>query len=332
MAEENIKNEVSEDTSDLPEEKEQETSESAGAVESSESTESVQATKAKGTSTVSSSEITSLQEKLNEKTSQLVRLAADFDNFKKRQRRDSQMQVQNFAEKLMKSLLPVLDSMDRAKENINDGEDIEHLREGFLHIYNLFHRALAESGVTAIDAVGEQFDPRYHEALMHHPEEGAAPGSVTVELQKGWIMGERVLRAARVGVAPDDPHPSEESASEDDSDVIEGEARIIEDGAFAKDCNCDESDCTCDGAAPSECTDENDESCSQSEEMEDVASHTDEDDDDSSHGDGETTDESSDSDDESAGEDISDDSDNDIADEDSAQSPDGHETSSKRND
>ena len=145
-----------------------------------------------------------LKEKLNEKSSQLMRLAADFDNFKKRQRKNTELQVQNFAEKLMKGLLPVLDSMDRAKESLQD-EDIEHLREGFVQIHDLFHHALSEAGVSSMDVLGEQFDPRYHEALMHHPAEGAEPGTITVELQKGWAMGERILRAARVGVAPDAP-------------------------------------------------------------------------------------------------------------------------------
>lgn len=194
-----------------------------------------------GASTVSSSELSSLKEKLNAKSGQLLRLAADFDNFKKRQRRDTQLQVQNFAEKLMKGLLPALDSMDRAKETVDDGEDIEHLREGFMQIFNLFHKALSDAGVTSMDVLGHPFDPRFHEALMHHPSEGIEPGSITVELQKGWIMGDRVLRAARVGVAPDapsEPEPVEEcDAPEEEIEVQVVEEQIETSEEVAEDVN-----------------------------------------------------------------------------------------------
>jgi molecular chaperone GrpE len=199
-----------------------------------------------GASKVSSRELPSLKEKLNEKSAQLLRLAADFDNFKKRQRKDTQLQVQNFAEKLMKGLLPVLDSMDRAKETVDEGEDIEHLREGFIQIFNLFHKALKDSGVTSMEVLGHPFDPRFHEALMHHPAEGVEPGSVTVELQKGWMMGDRVIRAARVGVAPDAPSIPE--PAEDPSDEAVGDPEDFdENGESVETDDCCDGGC-CDGA------------------------------------------------------------------------------------
>jgi len=227
-----------------------------------------------GTSKVSSKELSSLKEKLDTKTAQLLRLAADFDNFKKRQRRDTQLQVQNFAEKLMKGLLPVLDSMDRAKETVDDGEDNEHLREGFVQLFNQFHKAHGDAGVNCMDVLGQPFDPRYHEALMHHPSEGVEPGCITVELQKGWIMGERVLRAARVGVAPDAPaevvppeadelqpeleievegdvcddEPILDSVEPESVDVDEETVDVDETENSDKEENCDGAEGDCDGA------------------------------------------------------------------------------------
>jgi len=158
------------------------------------------------------------REKLRVKTDQLVRLAADFDNFKKRSRRDLEREQASFAERLFRKLLPTLDSMDRAKQSVEDGDDLEHLRDGLTQIHSLFWAALAEVGVTPMDCVGQPFDPRFHEALMHHPSPGAAPNSITVELQKGWVLGDRVLRAARVGVAPDTPAATDDTPEEPAAD------------------------------------------------------------------------------------------------------------------
>ena len=170
-------------------------------------------------------EIDLLNQKLKVKTDQLVRLAADFDNYKKRSKRDSEIEKASFAERLFTKLLPTLDSMDRAKQSVEDGDDLGHLRDGLSQIHSLFWAALKEVDVHPMDCVGKPFDPRFHEALMHHPMPGAEPNSVTVELQKGWVLGERVLRAARVGIAPDapvataEPAPVEESAPAQESQV-----------------------------------------------------------------------------------------------------------------
>ena len=163
-------------------------------------------------------EIELLNQKLRVKTDQLVRLAADFDNFKKRAKRDCDIEQAAFAERLFTKLLPTLDAMDRAKQSVEDGDDLGHLRDGLSQIHSLFWAALKEVDVHPMDCVGKPFDPRWHEALMHHPMPGAEPNSVTVELQKGWVLGERVLRAARVGIAPDAPapEPAPEAAPEEE--------------------------------------------------------------------------------------------------------------------
>ena len=175
-------------------------------------------------------EIDLLNQKLRVKTDQLVRLAADFDNYKKRARRDCEIEQASFAERLFTKLLPTLDAMDRAKQSVEDGDDLGHLRDGLSQIHSLFWAALKEVDVHPMDCVGKIFDPRFHEALMHHPLPGAEPNTVTVELQKGWVLGERVLRAARVGIAPDAPAPPPPAEEPHEADECEPEEVEIGEG------------------------------------------------------------------------------------------------------
>jgi molecular chaperone GrpE len=128
-----------------------------------------------------------------------LRLAADFDNYRKRVAREHAELTQRANERLLNELLPVLDDLERALEAAAEHEEAK-LEEGV----QLVHRALAalleRHGLIEIDTAGA-FDPHVHEALLAQPGEGAEEGSVLQVLQKGYRLGDKVLRPARVIVA-----------------------------------------------------------------------------------------------------------------------------------
>jgi molecular chaperone GrpE len=137
--------------------------------------------------------------KAEEHLNDLKRLAAEFDNYRKRAARDQESLVARAHERLVKELLPVLDDLERALEAAEQHEEAK-LEEGV----RLVHRALAEAlrreGLVEIETDGA-FDPHVHEALLAQPAEGAESGAVVEVLQKGYRLGDRVLRPARVIVA-----------------------------------------------------------------------------------------------------------------------------------
>src|SRR5690348_6086586 len=128
----------------------------------------------------------------------LLRLAADFDNYKKRAARERQEYVAFANERILKELIPILDDLERALSAAEQHEEAQ-LEEGV----RLVHRALAglleRHGVAAIETDGK-FDPHVHEALLSQPSE-AEEGSVIDVVQKGYKLGDRVVRPARVVVA-----------------------------------------------------------------------------------------------------------------------------------
>jgi molecular chaperone GrpE len=128
----------------------------------------------------------------------LKRLAAEFDNYRKRAARDQESLVARAAERVVKELLPVLDDLERALVAADDHQEAK-LEEGV----RLVHRSLADTlrreGLEEIPTEGA-FDPHVHEALLSQPSD-AEEGSVIEVLQKGYRLGDRVLRPARVVVA-----------------------------------------------------------------------------------------------------------------------------------
>jgi len=128
-----------------------------------------------------------------------LRLAADFDNYRKRVAREQVELTRRANERLLNELLPVLDDLERALEAAAQHEEAK-LEEGV----QLVHRALASllerHGLTEIATEGV-FDPHVHEALLAQPGEGAEEGAVLQVLQKGYKLGDKVLRPARVIIA-----------------------------------------------------------------------------------------------------------------------------------
>jgi molecular chaperone GrpE len=129
----------------------------------------------------------------------LQRLQAEFANYRKRAQRDQESLVARAGERVVKELLPVVDDLERALHAAEQHEEAT-LEEGV----RLVHRSLADllrrEGLQEIETEG-QFDPHVHEALLSQPAEGAEAGAVIEVLQKGYRLGDRVLRPARVIVA-----------------------------------------------------------------------------------------------------------------------------------
>ena len=129
----------------------------------------------------------------------LQRLAADFDNFRKRTAREHAALAARAHERLVKELLPVLDDLERALEAAEEHDEAK-LVDGVRLVQQALRQALEREGLAEIEADGK-FDPHVHEALLAQPAEEAEEGDVLQVLQKGYRLGDRVLRPARVIVA-----------------------------------------------------------------------------------------------------------------------------------
>ena len=129
----------------------------------------------------------------------LQRLAADFDNYRKRALRDQQAFAVRATERLLGKLLPVLDDLERALDAAEHHEEAKVI-EGVEMTRSALANALTSEGVEEIVAEGI-FDPHVHEALLAQPAEGVEPGSIIQVVQRGYRLGDAVLRPARVIVA-----------------------------------------------------------------------------------------------------------------------------------
>jgi len=129
----------------------------------------------------------------------LLRLAADFENYKKRAARERQEYVAFANERLLKELLPILDDLERALDAAEQHEEAQ-LEDGVRLVYRSLASLLERHGVQQIPTDGK-FDPHVHEALLAQPSEGAETGAVIDVVQKGYKIGDRVVRPARVIVA-----------------------------------------------------------------------------------------------------------------------------------
>ena len=139
-----------------------------------------------------------LEKERDEYLNDLKRVAADFENYRKRVARDQEGLVARAHERLMKELLPVLDDLERALEAAAQHEEAK-LEEGVRLVHRELVEALAREGLVEVETDG-QFDPHVHEALVSQPSE-EEDGSVIEVLQKGYRLGDRVLRPARVVVS-----------------------------------------------------------------------------------------------------------------------------------
>lgn len=142
-----------------------------------------------------------LEKELEVLKNQYVRLAADFDNYRKRQAQERESLLKYGAEDTLKKLLPVIDTFDRAKKSVENVDDPEKLKESIDVINKQLVDTLEKIGLKKIETEGQAFDPNLHEAVMQTPSNDHPDHSIIQEMQSGYIIEDRVLRAALVNVA-----------------------------------------------------------------------------------------------------------------------------------
>jgi len=143
-------------------------------------------------------QVAALEAERDEHLNDLKRVAAEFENYRKRVARDQESLVARAHERLVKELLPVLDDLERALAAAEEHEEAK-LEEGVRLVHRELAGALRREGLAEIDTDG-QFDPHVHEALLSQPSD-VEEGSVIEVVQKGYTLGDRVVRPARVVVA-----------------------------------------------------------------------------------------------------------------------------------
>ena len=149
----------------------------------------------------SQDEINPLQEKYDKLNNQYIRLAADFDNYRKRHEQEKEALLKYGAENTLKKMIEVLDNFDRGLKAIETVEDCEKVKECYNLAYKNFKDVLTKAGLEPIEAEGEIFDPNLHEAVMQTPTADKPEHTIIAELQKGYKLGDKVLRPTLVNVA-----------------------------------------------------------------------------------------------------------------------------------
>ena len=142
-----------------------------------------------------------LQKKYDELNNQYIRLAADFDNYRKRQAQERESLLKYGAENTLKKIIEVLDNFERGAKANETIEDCEKVKESFNLVHKQLLDVLSKVGLEVIEAAGKEFDPNFHEAVMQTPTSEYPEHTIIAELQKGYKLEDRVLRPALVNVA-----------------------------------------------------------------------------------------------------------------------------------
>ena len=139
--------------------------------------------------------------KLQESEEMVLRLAADFENTKKRLERERDTSLKYAEENILKELLPGIDNIERAMDQAQEAQSIESLLEGVVLTRDGLLAMLEKFGVKAMESTGEVFDPNIHEAIAMEETDSMEPNFVLREFQKGYFYKERLLRPAKVIVS-----------------------------------------------------------------------------------------------------------------------------------
>ena len=141
-----------------------------------------------------------LAKQLAEEHDQYLRLAAEYDNYRKRSQKEKDNLYTEIRSETVEEFLPVYDNLERGLAQFGAEDDDPH-KKGLEMIFNQYKEALTRLGVTPIDCVGKEFDPERHNAVMHIEDESCGENTVVEVLQQGFMLGDKVLRFAIVKVA-----------------------------------------------------------------------------------------------------------------------------------
>ena len=150
-------------------------------------------------------QIESLKTQVEERSTQYMRIAADFENYRKRMLRDRAEYVRRANEQLLEELLPVLDHFEMGMETARTQKVEPSVLEGFKLVYDQLLGVLLKSGLEPIDAMDTDFDPHRHECISHLPSEHVPADRVIAQTRRGYRLGDYILRAAQVVVSSGPP-------------------------------------------------------------------------------------------------------------------------------
>ena len=140
-------------------------------------------------------------EKIDELTDRLQRSMAEFDNYRKRTEKEKASMYMIGAKEVVEKILPVIDNFERALASTTEEQKEDPFVEGMDKVYKHFCKTLEDMGVKAIEAVGKEFDPNLHNAVMHVDDEEAGDNIIVEEFQKGYLYKDFVVRYSMVKVA-----------------------------------------------------------------------------------------------------------------------------------
>ena len=206
---ENIMEELEQEAKDKEKEEAEDTSKEDGQQEAStdgssegkESEESKEEDKKKGLFNKKEKK-NPLQEKVDELNDKVLRQMAEFENFRKRTDKEKAQQFELGQSNILEKLLPIVDNFERGLAAVPEAEKDGAFADGMNKIYKQLVTELENLGVTPIEAVGKEFDPNFHNAVMQVESEEYGSGIVAQELQKGYMFHDTVLRHSMVGVTP----------------------------------------------------------------------------------------------------------------------------------
>ncbi len=158
--------------------------------------------------------VVELEAELQQTKDRWLRALADLENYKKRVKREVDEASLAATQKLLPAFLPTMDNLERALEVAGPGASVEQLVRGIQMVRDEFASALRKHGIEAVPAVGVPFDPTIHDALQQVDSPDHAPGIVVREFERGYRMGERLIRPARVIIAGPGSTGSGEGAKE----------------------------------------------------------------------------------------------------------------------
>ena len=164
--------------------------------------------------------------------SQYVRIAADFENFRKRQSRDQDDLKIQLVSKALTSILPIVDNFERARQQLKpESEEAQALHRSYQGLYKQLVEVLKQQGVASMKVVGQQFDPTLHEAVLKEPSEDFNEDFIIEELQRGYHLEGRVLRHAlvKVSMGPGKQNSQDEVEKDKVEEIIDPEDSTSED-------------------------------------------------------------------------------------------------------
>jgi molecular chaperone GrpE len=149
---------------------------------------------------------------------QLLRIAADFDNFRKRSRKEVEEVRRRTIEDTLREVLPIVDNLERAADAMSDATEVAAVADGVHMVLRGFEDIAGRLGLKRVPAVGHQFDPNCHDAMQQQETDEHAPGTIVAEVVPGYYLGERLLRPAMVVVARPPTRTDDQGPSSHDGD------------------------------------------------------------------------------------------------------------------